>query len=158
MASLEHTQDFEKVSIWKPVPLREAKELASKWIGRLKDYCELVDVTGSVYNESKDPVGDIDLICLPKDLQRLRSLGPVKEDDIRIVFSDEGRKIEIWKAEDQRSYELKRWYRQMEKSKFIQLASKAKAKGWKLSWKEGLMGPDGKLITSNPKEIEQLLA
>jgi hypothetical protein len=145
------------VDEWRPLPLREAKELASKWMDRLRGYCELVDVTGSVYRESKDPVGDVDLICLARDLEGLRSLGPVKEDDVRIVFQDQGAKVEVWKSRDPGEYELKRWYRRMDRGRFIELASRAKARGMTLSWTRGLIGPDGKIITRRPEEIEAIL-
>jgi hypothetical protein len=104
----------------------------------------------------------VDLICLPRDLDKLRDLNPVKEDSIRIVFNDpdekgEARKIEVWKAENPEAYELKKWYRRLSKSSFIALASKAKSKGFVLSWTKGLLDQNGKVITRNPEDIEKIL-
>jgi uncharacterized protein involved in tolerance to divalent cations len=144
---------------WKRLPLDEAKKIAKVWVDRLKTCCcELVDVTGSVYNESKNPVGDIDITCLIKDRQALQSLNPTKEDAIRTVYTDaQGHKIEIWRVEDPEKYELIRWYRRKSKGDFIRLASVAKSKGMTLSWQRGLVDQEGKVITVSPNKIEQML-
>jgi hypothetical protein len=89
-------------------------------------------------------------------------LNPVKEDSIRIVFNDPDergnpRKVEIWKAENNEDYMLKRWYRRLSKEEFVKLASKAKAKGMTLSWQKGLLDAEGKVITVKPEEIERML-
>jgi hypothetical protein len=97
----------------------------------------------------------VDLICKPKNMELLRQLSPVKEDKVRIVFNDEGAKIEVWVA-DGETYELKKWYRRMPRKRFIELASKARAQGMKLSWRDGLQTRDGKTII-NPAEIEKML-
>jgi len=117
-----------------------------------------VDVVAGVYR-GKNPTSDVDLICLPKDgtLQPLRGLNPVKEDSVRMVFDDTSRKVEVWKAEDPASYELKRWYRRTSPAEFIRLAKKARVRGMKLSWREGLLDGDGRLITKDPSEIVSIL-
>jgi hypothetical protein len=141
--------------------LEEAKALAEKWLKLLSNYCEQADVVAGVYR-GKNPTSDVDLICLPKNMDKLRDLNPVKEDSIRIVFNDPdekggARKIEVWKSENPEAYELKKWYRRLEREKFIELASKAKAKGYTLSWQKGLLDAEGKVITVKPEEIEQIL-
>jgi hypothetical protein len=141
--------------------LEEAKALAEKWLKLLSNYCEQADVVAGVYR-NKPMNHDVDLICLPRDLDKLRDLNPVKEDSVRIVFSDPDekgnpRKIEVWKAENPEAYELKKWYRRLEREKFIELASKAKAKRMMLSWQKGLLDAEGKVITVKPEEIEQML-
>jgi hypothetical protein len=115
-------------------------------------------VVAGVYR-GKSPTSDVDLICLPKGgaLQPLRSLNPVKEDSVRIIFNDAGRKVEIWKAESPISYELKKWYRRTDPAEFIKLAKRARAKGMKLSWQGGLLGGDGRVVTKDPGEIVKLL-
>jgi len=135
--------------------LEEAKQLAEKWIRLLTECCcERIDVVAGVWRGKPEPK-DVDLLCQPKDVELLRGLNPVKEDRIRIVFNDQGRKVEVWKS-DPDEYDLLKWYRRLEAMDFIALASKAKEKGMKLSWKEGLM-KDGKKVTSDPSEIERIL-
>jgi hypothetical protein len=142
---------------WETIPLEEAKKLAEDWKRRLAHACERVDVTGSVYRESKNPVGDVDLTCLVKSREALKFLGPAKEDSVRTVYSDRGRKIEVWRVEDPAKYDLITWYRRTSKGDFIKLATKARERGMELSWKEGLK-KDGKVITADPREIERILA
>jgi hypothetical protein len=85
-------------------------------------------------------------------------MGPTKEDAIRTVFTDEnGHKIEVWRVEDPDKYDLITWYRRLSKEEFVKLASKAKAKGMRLSWTRGLLDSEGKVITVKPEEIEQML-
>ena len=135
--------------------LQEAKQLAEKWIRLLGDCCcDRVDVVAGVWRGKPEPK-DVDLLCSPKNMESLRALSPVKEDSIRIVFQDEGRKVEVWKSTPEQ-FDLLKWYRRLEAKDFIALASKAKEKGYKLSWKEGLM-KDGKTVTSDPSEIERVL-
>jgi hypothetical protein len=154
----------EKIAVtesFKRLSLEEARQLAEKWLKKLSNYCELADVVAGVYR-AKPENSDVDLICLPKNLGGLRDLNPVKEDSIRIVFNDPdekgaARKIEVWKAEDKDSYELKKWYRRKERNDFIRLASIAKSRGYTLSWQKGLVDSEGKVITVKPQEIEQIL-
>ena len=146
---------------FRQLTIEEARKLAEKWLRKLSSYCEAVDVVAGVY-KGKNPTSDVDLICLPKDLNRLRDLNPVKEDSVRIVFNDPdekgaARKIEVWKAENREAYELKKWYRRLPRERFIQLASKAKSRGLTLSWQRGLVDSNGKVITRNPQEIERML-
>jgi len=136
--------------------LSEARKLAEKWLILLGECCcRKVDVVAGVY-KGKDPTSDVDLIGLC-DLKSLRRLSPVKEDRVRIVYNDNGAKIEVWKAEDEMAYELKKWYRRLDRKQFIELASKAKAKGMKLSWQRGLL-KDDKLVTVNHEEIGEILS
>jgi len=145
-------------SRFKPLSIQEARKLAEEWIRKLSQCCcQRVDVVAGVYR-GKNPTSDVDLICLPKDVQLLRNMDPVKEDSVRMVFDDAGRKVEVWKAEDPASYELKKWYRRLDKASFIQLASRAKAKGMRLSWREGLLDGDGRTITKDPGEIVSILS
>ena len=140
---------------FKVLKLEEAKRLAEKWVKKLGECCcNRIDVVAGVYRE-KPETSDVDLLCQPKDMKLLRALGPVKEDRIRIVFNDEGRKVEVWKSSPD-EYELLKWYRRLEAKDFIQLASRAKEKAMKLSWREGLI-KDGKVLTKDPEEIEEAL-
>jgi hypothetical protein len=113
---------------FKELSLEEARMLAEKWLKLLSNYCEQADVVAGVYR-GKNPTSDVDLICLPKNMDKLRDLNPVKEDSIRIVFNDPDekgnhRKIEVWKAENPEAYELKKWYRRLEREKLLPLNQK----------------------------------
>lgn len=114
-----------------------------------------MDVVAGVYR-GKPETSDVDLICLVEDLGRLRSLNPVKEDSVRMVFEDSGAKIEVWKSGPE-DYELKKWYRRLPPGEFVRLAVRAKERGLTLSWQRGLLDPEGKVITRDPREIERLL-
>jgi len=145
---------------FKSLSIQEARQLADEWIRKLSQCCcQRVDVVAGVYR-GKSPTSDVDLICLPKDgtLQPLRDLNPVKEDSVRMVFDDAGRKVEVWKAENPASYELKRWYRRTSPAEFIKLAKRARARGMRLSWRDGLLDGDGKTITKDPSEIVSMLS
>ena len=142
---------------FKPLDIETARKLAQKWTEKLGECCcSKIDVVAGVYR-GKNPTRDVDLICLPKNVEALRDLNPVKEDSVRIVYNDEGAKIEVWVA-DEATYELKKWYRRLPKEKFIELASRAKANQMTLSWQKGLIDSEGNIITTNPQKIEQILA
>ena len=136
--------------------LEEARRLAEKWVERLSKCCCLkVDIAGSTYRGEPNP-RDVDLVCVPRDMEALREAGLVKEmDKTRITFKDGDQHIDVWLSTPER-YPLTLWFRRMGAKRFIELASKAKAKGLKLSWKDGLMR-DGETITLNPEEIEKYL-
>jgi len=140
---------------WRMLSLEEAQELARKWLEKLQTCCcDRVDIVAGVYRK-KAQNRDVDLVCSTRSMEALRSLGAVKEDAVRIVFNDEGRRVEVWHTPPA-TYDLIKWFRRLEAKDFIQLASRAKGKGYKLSWRQGLL-KDGKLVTSNPERIEEIL-
>jgi len=141
---------------FKSLSIQEARQLADEWVHRLSQCCcQRVDVVAGVYR-GKNPTSDVDLVCSPKSMDSLRRLSPVKEDSVRIVFDDAGRKVEVWHVKPEQ-YELIRWFRRTTPREFIQLASKAKAKGMHLSWREGLLDKEGRVVTKDPSEIARLL-
>ncbi len=146
---------------FKELDIETARKLAKIWTEKLGECCcEKIDVVAGVYR-GKNPTSDVDLLCMVKDEKALEELKPVKKDSLRFVYADpdekgEPRKVEVWYCNSEK-YPLYLWYRRTPKERFIKLASRAKAKGMRLSWKEGLIDSGGKLITSNPTEIEKIL-
>jgi len=154
--------------------LLTAREIASKLLEILKECCcDRADVVGSVWRGDKFSVKDIDIVCLPKDQrarETIRTLGHVKEEKSTHVAiclpepepsheirTDRCEHADVWIVENPEAYDLALWHRRMRADQFIRLASMARQKGMKLSWKEGLIGMDGRVITRDPKEIERML-
>jgi len=142
---------------FKKLDLKTARKLADKWVRLLERCCcDRVDVVAGVYRGKPEP-RDIDLTCLPKDRGLLKKLGSEKSDAIREIFFDKGRKVEVW-VTDRQNYDLITWFRRKSRGDYIRLATVAKSRNMKLSWREGLLDDKGNLITKDPKRIEEILS
>jgi len=136
--------------------LERAQKIAEGIVGGLEQYCERIEVAGSV-RRGKPTVRDIDLVVIPRDRDaldhRLMQLGKLKMAGLKIVrVRMEEITLDVYYATPE-TWATLLLIRTGSAENNIRLATLAKKKGWHLAAAgDGLFNEKGERIAGDSEE------
>jgi DNA polymerase (family 10) len=134
--------------------LEEAKTIADSFISEIKEFCERIEIAGSI-RRNKIEVNDIDIILIPKLrehlIQRIRKISRVEVQGKKLMRTEYSNvQVDVYFATEE-TWGILLLVRTGSKEHNIKLCQHAINKGMKLSSEKGLM-KDGKVIASRTEE------
>ena len=138
------------------IELERAQKIAEGVVGGLEQYCEQIEVVGSI-RRKKPQVNDIDLVLVPRDRDaldhRLMQLGKLKMSGLKIGrVQMEEITLDVYYATPE-TFATLLLIRTGSAQNNIRLASLAKKKGWHLAASgDGLFNENGERIAGDSEE------
>jgi len=138
------------------IALERAERIAEGVVGGLEQYCEQIEVAGSI-RRKKPQVNDIDLVLVPRDRDaldhRLTQLGKLKMSGLKIGrVQMEEITLDVYYATPE-TWATLLLIRTGSKENNIRLCTVAKKKGWHLAASgDGLFNEKGERIAGDTEE------
>ncbi|MBA7676638.1 hypothetical protein ES703_84882 [subsurface metagenome] len=136
--------------------LERAQKIAEGLVGGLEQYCEQIEVAGSI-RRKKPQVKDIDLVLVPRDRdaldRRLMQLGKLKMSGLKLArIQMEEITLDVYYATPE-TWATLLLIRTGSKENNIHLCAVAKRKGWHLAASgDGLFNERGERIAGDTEE------
>ncbi len=136
--------------------LEDAKNIADKFVSELKEFCEKIEIAGSI-RRKKPEVNDIDIVLIPKMrehlIQKIRSISEVEVQGKKLIRTEYSNiQIDIYFAL-KGTWGILLLIRTGSKEHNIRLCQLAINKGMKLSSENGLMKGTEIIASKNEEEI-----
>ena len=136
--------------------LEEAKTIADKFISEIKEFCERIEIAGSI-RRKKLEVNDIDIVLIPKLrehlIQKIRKISRVEAQGKKLMRAEySGIQVDIYFATEE-TWGILLLARTGSKEHNIKLCQHAINKGMKLSSEKGLMNGNEVIASRTEEEI-----
>jgi DNA polymerase (family 10) len=133
--------------------LERAQRIAREVVDRLSPFCRRIEIAGSIRRKRPKP-NDVDIVLIPNDLWNLHAelvkLGPVKMSGSKIIRVMYGNTQLDFYIADEKTWATLLLIRTGSAENNIRLASRAKARGWRLAASgEGLFNERGERIAGD---------